>query len=767
MAKDPLVKIQTEVDQKGLDKGLGEVTKKVEKTSKEGSSMFKEMFEALSLEKVVEKGFEVVKDFFKESIEGSKDAQLNTVKLQNALQNLGRSSDLKDLGEDAEELGKKFAIPKDSITKSQTALVSYGKLTTKQIKDIEPIIINFSRKTGKSMDESTQSIIKGLAGQGRELKKLGVDLVKGGTTTQNYNTIVDQLGAKVDGAADAFNNTEAGGMARFHTTLEELEVNVGEKLLPALADLTSAFTPLLEQVAPLVDEIVPTLISLMKSLAPLFVSLGEVVIKVMKPVGEIFSIVSDALADLMPTLTPVIDAFGDLASSVLTALIPPIKEVVLIFDKIIKTTLPPLKSEFQVLSKIFVVVGRVLNIIFTIVNKLVTKFTDMFKSSKQAGDGLNVFNKIITKITDSLKAAYKWVSELLDKVESFLGINSKKNSTKDAIIEIGEASIDTGDRIQNSNDEVDKNADKLAKKEAARQKKLQKETLKNVEEEDKARTKSNEAHEKALKELADLKEKYYATDRDRLAKQYDDDIQKLNDTGIMDLKLQQDLLDKKAAALQKYDDDQLQNELDSLTAQNEADDEYAKEKKEKLKKQLNDEKQAKLNQIQEIAGYEQEAMSVSQALNDLAADSDKKRLQAGQQLSLQVQKEEFKRKQALALVNAAVNIAEGISKAIAQSPETGGLPGSALAAIMGTLQIIKIKSTQFSPEGGGNVSTSASAPTPPSISMSAGQTIGLGQVTPPTPQQTGLQYQQVYVTTKDINKQQNKVTVLNNRTSFG
>lgn len=761
--KKPIINIETRIDQKGLDKGLDEVKKKVHKTGEEGSSVFKEMFEALAVEKVVEKGFEVVKDFFKESIEGAKDAQLNTVQLQNALATLGRSSDLKDLGDDAEELGKKFAIPKDQITKSQTALVSYGKLTTKQIKDLEPVIINFSRKTGKSMEESTNDIIKGLNGQGRELKKLGVDIKAGGTTAANYTTIIDKLGAKVAGSADAFNKTAAGGMARFKTTLEELEVSVGEKLLPAIADLTSSFTPLLEQIAPLVDEIVPTLVTLMKSLAPLFASLGGVIIKVMKPVVEIFAVVADALADLMPSLTPVIDAFGELASVVISLLLPPIKQIVGVFSTLLKIYLPPLRMEFQLLSKIFSIVARVSNDIYKIVAKLVGKLVDMFTSSKKAGDGMNFFNKIIVKITDSLKAAYKWVSELLTKIEGWLGIDDKKNGAADSFKDAGDAAQDAGNKIQGADNEVDKNAEKLAKKAEARRKKEEKAAAKDAKQKVKDSDKEIEELRKHEETLDGIKKKYYESDRQKVADGYDDDLAKLDITNKADMDLYLQLLDSKAAALQKYDDDAEKSRQDALAQELQDFIDEGEKEKQAHKDKLEKEKEATLKQISDIAGYEQQAMQAASALADLSAQADKNRLQAGQKLSVATQKKEFNTKKLLSEVSAVMSIAQGVSSALAEQDYVG----AGVIAALGAAQIAKIAGQRFEPDGGGSSTSTSSAPSAPSISMSAGQTLGLGQQSAPSVQQSGLQYQKVYVTATDINKQQNKISVTNNRTKFG
>lgn len=694
----PIVIVETKVDQKPLDKGLDEIKKKVKHSSEENSSVFKEMFAALSLEKLAEKGLEAVTDFFKESVTAAKEAETNTVQLKTALNNLGRGEEFKEITENAEKLSDQFAINKEDLIKSSTALESYGKLTEDQIKQLQPIIIDYAAKTGTSVEESTETIIKGLEGSGRGLKKFGVELKAGASSADNFNQIVGELGPAIQGAGEAAANTSAGKLKKFQNQMEELQVSVGEVIIPLLSDLADQFQPILKQLTPVIT-------SLVEALEPALKALGEVI------------------------------------------------------GVLIKVLLPPLELLFKSISKQLTLASRIINIVVVAVQKFADKLKSLIENSKGASKAFEFFGKIITGITDKIKAAYKWISDLLDKVEDFLGIKHE-NEPKKAIEEVGEAS----ERVDTKQEELDK---KAAKREAAAAKRKEKAANKEIKDEEKAdalRRKGIEEHEKSLEELANLKDKYYLTDRDKVGKAFDDDIKKLNDTGIMSEQLYQDILDKKAAALKDFDDqaqkdrdEELQKELDDLTDQNE------KEKAANQKK-LDDEKAAKLQQISDINGYAQQGIQAASTLNDIADQADQNRLKKGEKLSEETQKRQFKRKQALSLTSAILSTAEGVAKAVAESPETGGLPGSAIAALLGGLQIAKILSTKFSPDGGSSTSTSSSAPSAPSSTISAGQTLGLGS------QQPNLQLynqtpppQQVYVTQTDIARVNNKVNVIQNR----
>jgi hypothetical protein len=63
----------------------------------------------------------------------------------------------------------------------------------------------------------------------------------------------------------------------------------------------------------------------------------------------------------------------------------------------------------------------------------------------------------------------------------------------------------------------------------------------------------------------------------------------------------------------------------------------------------------------------------------------------------------FNRDKRLSLMKAIISTAEGIAKAVAASPFTGGLPGSAIAAAVGGIQIATISKQQFKAASGGIV----------------------------------------------------------------
>ena len=208
--QDPNIKIHTSVDQTGLDKGLKEVDSKVKKTTDEGTAAFKGMFAALALNEVVAKGLETVKEFLTTSVEKAEASELRLKKFENTLENIGKGGQIQGLLDDAAALSSAYSVTKGEALDSIQSLELYGGLTSDQIKKLEPVIIDFAAKTGSSMEDATTQVIKGLSGQGRELKRYGVEVNASKTTTQNFTEIVENLGEKVKGSDEIFQRTSAG-----------------------------------------------------------------------------------------------------------------------------------------------------------------------------------------------------------------------------------------------------------------------------------------------------------------------------------------------------------------------------------------------------------------------------------------------------------------------------------------------------------------------------------------------------------------------------
>jgi hypothetical protein len=178
--------------------------------------------------------------FFSDSIDEANQAEKATSRFRNALSNIGRTDVFERLSNKANDFVNTFKyLDNDDITEVFQQLISYGKLTEKQITDLTPVIINFAAKTGMSLNDSASTLIKALEGNGKALKEYGIDIKEGTTVTERLGIVMTDLKDKVAGAGQAFSETFAGRAAIARQEINNLKEDIGTKLLPILASMYS------------------------------------------------------------------------------------------------------------------------------------------------------------------------------------------------------------------------------------------------------------------------------------------------------------------------------------------------------------------------------------------------------------------------------------------------------------------------------------------------------------------------------------------------
>jgi hypothetical protein len=177
--------------------------------------------------------------FFNGAIEEALEAQRAVENLKQSLDTVGRTDALDKFVSAAQELQKEFSyLDNDDITNAFSKLIQFGGLTEKQIRDLIPVIIDLNAKqrlageTNKSVAETAETVVKALSGQGRELKKYGVDIDASSTLTERLNAVTGILANKVKDAGQAFKNSLEGQLATTAQKVKDLQEELGQKLLP-------------------------------------------------------------------------------------------------------------------------------------------------------------------------------------------------------------------------------------------------------------------------------------------------------------------------------------------------------------------------------------------------------------------------------------------------------------------------------------------------------------------------------------------------------
>lgn len=179
-------------------------------------------------------GFQQVFSFLNSANEEFKQAELNSLRLNNALRNLGKEQYFDDLIVDANRLAEEIGyLDNDDIIRAQEKLVTYGKLTKAQIKELLPTIIDLAANLGVELPEATSIVIKALEGQGRSLKEMGIKLKEGKTLGENFNIVQTQLKDRVEGSAETLRNSFAGAAKTAEQNIKDLQEEIGAKSGPA------------------------------------------------------------------------------------------------------------------------------------------------------------------------------------------------------------------------------------------------------------------------------------------------------------------------------------------------------------------------------------------------------------------------------------------------------------------------------------------------------------------------------------------------------
>jgi hypothetical protein len=174
-------------------------------------------------------------NFLESSIEKFNEEEQAISRLQNTLRNAGREDLFGKFKEKVKGLHEEFKIFEDEeLIEFFGKLITFGKLTERQIDQITPVIINFASKQKISLEEATGVILKAIEGNTRGLREYGINIKNVKTEAERFNVILAELGPRVEGAAAAFGETTQGQIKKTRVEIVELKETIGEKLQPAI-----------------------------------------------------------------------------------------------------------------------------------------------------------------------------------------------------------------------------------------------------------------------------------------------------------------------------------------------------------------------------------------------------------------------------------------------------------------------------------------------------------------------------------------------------
>lgn len=127
----------------------------------------------------------------------------------------------KELGEQADAMGRVYAVDGDVIKQSQTLLAQWGGVGA-ATKETTKAILDYAAATGQDAIAATNDLIKQVETGGAGLKKLGVDFTATGDRGKDLAAAVDGIAKKFGGAAAADSAGLNGQAERAKQAFEDL-----------------------------------------------------------------------------------------------------------------------------------------------------------------------------------------------------------------------------------------------------------------------------------------------------------------------------------------------------------------------------------------------------------------------------------------------------------------------------------------------------------------------------------------------------------------
>lgn len=217
---------------KRLNKELENTTKELAAAQTQGLK-FGNVLSAIGVGLSAAFAVQKVKDFFADAVSEFEQAEGAAGVLQVTLRNFGREAYFDDLNDAAQRLADTFAyLDSDVLVAAETKLLTYGKVSISQVKELLPVIVDFAANQAVTIEEATETMIRGLEGQGRAFKQIGVNFKDGASTAENYKKIVTDVFDKVKGSAEDFAGSTTGRLQSMNQELANVKEELGKEFVP-------------------------------------------------------------------------------------------------------------------------------------------------------------------------------------------------------------------------------------------------------------------------------------------------------------------------------------------------------------------------------------------------------------------------------------------------------------------------------------------------------------------------------------------------------
>lgn len=196
--------------------------------------------------------------FGQESIRAFQAQEKSIAQLRTALKNVAGEGNeaVNRLIAQSNRLQKEGIFGDEQIQQTQKALVQFG-LSAKQTEILTQRIADFAATQNESIEQSTDTFLRGLEGQTRGLTVAGAKFKDTGTVIGNFNAILQSTEKFAGGSAAALETT-AGQAQNVANRIDDIKERIGENLQPAellfaefklgLTEVAAAFIDFFKQI---------------------------------------------------------------------------------------------------------------------------------------------------------------------------------------------------------------------------------------------------------------------------------------------------------------------------------------------------------------------------------------------------------------------------------------------------------------------------------------------------------------------------------------
>jgi hypothetical protein len=179
-----------------------------------------------------------------EATKAAAEHEAGVAKLQQAYQNAGLGAgDLNKSLEEIDASSRRTGQSTEDNISAYTVLVAATKDTTKAHQELATAQ-DLAAFKGTSVQEAALAITRASEGNTRALKEMGIATTDASGKQLSATALMNSLTQAVHGQADAFGNTAQGEMARYHESLDQTKVVIGEALIPALKSVLDFLQPM-------------------------------------------------------------------------------------------------------------------------------------------------------------------------------------------------------------------------------------------------------------------------------------------------------------------------------------------------------------------------------------------------------------------------------------------------------------------------------------------------------------------------------------------